>query len=365
MKDTDTLVNSITILNSLCTSVLTYRTLEIAIWLGIDTSKNPATKRRLRKIRNEMDFYKNPRSGIIVTVLGILLIAYVMQCILSISPILFAVIVVFAVVCNLWQFTMDLKKYRQLLPIPQTSNGRVRPAAQKRKETARKKIIVDIIVFVIIIITTIVSLIEVPNITSPSDSSPSAASSSVISSDAVSLDDTSGTAPREESTQIDDQSENPPAESANTQTVTEVTDMIFKGGKYTGEVIKYGDEQLPHGQGTAYYDDGSVYKGGWGYGKKHGECVYWSNKGWVFHGEFLANEKDTKGTHENWPDGHGAIGTYVGTVIDGKFEGEATFEYETGEKFEGVFSANEQWNGTFYDKDGSILYRVKDGKHVS
>ena len=53
---------------------------------------------------------------------------------------------------------------------------------------------------------------------------------------------------------------------------------------------------------------------------------------------------------------------YVGSWKKGKKNGQGTFTYPNGEKYEGEWKDGALWNGTGYDKNGSITYKYDDGR---
>ena len=100
--------------------------------------------------------------------------------------------------------------------------------------------------------------------------------------------------------------------------------------KYTGDV-KNGK---PDGQGTQTFPDGSKYVGEWIGGKPTGQ-----------------------GT-QTYYDGD----KYVGLFKDGKYHGQGTYTFSGGGKFVGEFKDDNRWNGIRYDINGSIIYKVANGK---
>ena len=100
--------------------------------------------------------------------------------------------------------------------------------------------------------------------------------------------------------------------------------------KYTGDV-KNGK---PDGQGTETFPDGSKYIGEWIGGKPTGQ-----------------------GT-QTYYDGD----KYVGLFKDGKYHGQGTYTFSYGGKFVGEFKDDNRWNGIRYDINGSIIYKVANGK---
>jgi len=59
-----------------------------------------------------------------------------------------------------------------------------------------------------------------------------------------------------------------------------------------------------------------------------------------------------------FPDGR----KYVGEWKNGRRDGQGTYTYDDGDMFEGEWKDGEQWNGTHYDKDGKILWKMVNGE---
>ena len=58
------------------------------------------------------------------------------------------------------------------------------------------------------------------------------------------------------------------------------------------------------------------------------------------------------------PDGR----KYVGKFKDGKFDGQGTFTWSDGGEYVGSWKNGTRWNGTFYDKNGNIIYKYVNGR---
>ena len=52
---------------------------------------------------------------------------------------------------------------------------------------------------------------------------------------------------------------------------------------------------------------------------------------------------------------------YVGRWKDDKRNGQGTFTWSDGEKYVGEWKDGRTWNGTKYDKNGNILYKIVNG----
>ena len=150
------------------------------------------------------------------------------------------------------------------------------------------------------------------------------------------------------------------------------------GSKYVGEWIN-GER---NGYGTLTSTNGTKYVGRWKDGKKNGQGIFTSSGGSRYVGEFLNDKRNGYGTFI-WPDGgkyegewkngvfHGQGKVfltdgekYEGEWKEGKKHGQGIYSFLDESKYEGEFFGNEPWNVTFYDKDGSIIWKMVNGKQV-
>jgi hypothetical protein len=99
--------------------------------------------------------------------------------------------------------------------------------------------------------------------------------------------------------------------------------------KYQGQV----ENGKPNGLGYLIYPDGEKYVGEWKNGKRNGQGTFTS------------------------PDGY----KYVGEYKDGKYNGQGTTTFRRGNKYVGEHKDGNIWNGTGYDKDGNITYKIVNG----
>ena len=53
---------------------------------------------------------------------------------------------------------------------------------------------------------------------------------------------------------------------------------------------------------------------------------------------------------------------YQGQVKDGKLNGLGFMTYPNGSKYLGSWKNGTRWNGTFYDKNGNIIYKYVNGR---
>ena len=104
-----------------------------------------------------------------------------------------------------------------------------------------------------------------------------------------------------------------------------------------------------------------------------GETLYrWETTSGVVWKGF--GDKDTnpkyKGDVENGkPNGFGFLiftngDKYVGEWKDGFPNGPGTETYPNGGKYVGSWKGGKMWNGTSYDKDGNITYKIVNGKTI-
>ncbi len=107
-------------------------------------------------------------------------------------------------------------------------------------------------------------------------------------------------------------------------------------GKYVGEFM----EGQKHGKGTHTFPGGSKYVGGWKNGKYNGEGEFTFGKG-------------------NWEGNK-----YVGGWKDNKKHGLGKYTWSGGEKYVGEYKDDKEWNGTYYEKDGTILGKMVNGEQV-
>ena len=55
---------------------------------------------------------------------------------------------------------------------------------------------------------------------------------------------------------------------------------------------------------------------------------------------------------------------YVGEFRDGRRHGQGTYTLPSGNKYVGEYKNGKEWNGTLYNKDGKILFKVVNGKKI-
>ena len=114
---------------------------------------------------------------------------------------------------------------------------------------------------------------------------------------------------------------------------------------------------LPNGQGTWTSPDGQKYVGEFKDGEFHGQGTLTLSDGRKYVGGWKDDKQNGQGTM-TFSDGD----KYVGKWKNGEMNGQGTYTWSDGDKYVGESKDNEMWNGTKYDKDGKIIYKVVNGK---
>ena len=104
------------------------------------------------------------------------------------------------------------------------------------------------------------------------------------------------------------------------------------GDKYVGEV----SDGVPHGHGTYIFSNGEKYIGEFKNQLKHGYGTY----------TFANGEK------------------YIGEWKDDLFNGQGTHIWTSGEKYIGEYKDGNQWNGVFYNADGTVRGTFSNGEWI-
>ena len=78
-----------------------------------------------------------------------------------------------------------------------------------------------------------------------------------------------------------------------------------------------------------------------------------------YDGEWKDSSPNGQGTF-TWSDGQ----KYVGEFKNGTPNGQGTLTPPDGSKYVGEFKDDKRWNGTRYDKNGNIQYKIVNGKRV-
>lgn len=135
----------------------------------------------------------------------------------------------------------------------------------------------------------------------------------------------------------------------------------INGNTYDGEWVN----GIQEGRGIMTYSNGDIYDGLWVDGKKNGpDGIYIWADGRTYTGPYKDDKRDGYGIYTGWTgyvSTYGWAGTYTGWQKDEMFDGKGVFEFDNGDKFEGYFSANIFWNGTYTRSDGSS-YTISNGK---
>lgn len=139
------------------------------------------------------------------------------------------------------------------------------------------------------------------------------------------------------------------------------------GAVHDGEVEGF----IPHGYGKSTYADGSWYEGGWdGWFQWVGAGVYRAPSNDLFTGTFTGFAKGDVivqyingdvyiGKIENFmPEGQGKCiypdrGVYKGGWSAGKWSGDGTYTFPTGERFVGVMTDQGSGDGVYFDRNNN------------
>ncbi len=135
----------------------------------------------------------------------------------------------------------------------------------------------------------------------------------------------------------------------------------------------YGDTKnnLPHGKGTATYDNGDKYIGSYKNGKMDGQGTYYFKSGSKYVGDWKNDKRTGKGTYY-FKNGD----KYVGDFKNGKKDGQGTYYVGNSghinncpecKKYVGGWSNDEKNGyGKCYDKNGKLLYegQFKNNKPI-
>ncbi len=127
------------------------------------------------------------------------------------------------------------------------------------------------------------------------------------------------------------------------------------GEKYIGE---WRDGKRD-GQGTNTYPSGDKYVGEYKDGKRDGQGTFTYPSGGNYEGEWKDGEYEGQGI-KTWSNGD----KYIGEFKDGEINGQGTYTYSSGSKEVGENKNGIIWNGTRYDKNGKIIYKVVSGKWI-
>lgn len=117
-------------------------------------------------------------------------------------------------------------------------------------------------------------------------------------------------------------------------------------GAYQGECVN----GKPDGMGQVIFNNGDRFAGGFKNGRINGNGTWTSgSSGNSYSGSWRNGKRDGVGTY-NWARSNQQ---YVGVWADDKRQGQGTLTWGNGNRFEGEFRDNQQYNGTLYSADGS------------
>ena len=108
------------------------------------------------------------------------------------------------------------------------------------------------------------------------------------------------------------------------------------------------ESKQPNGEGIMEYINGDIYDGERLNSQRHGNGIMIYAGGETYDGEWQ---------YIGWTafqTGHGGWrGNYYGTSVGDVFEGYGSFEFDNGDRFEGIFHNNEFWQGMYTYHDGT------------
>jgi hypothetical protein len=153
-----------------------------------------------------------------------------------------------------------------------------------------------------------------------------------------------------------------------------VTNRKYLHFTYTGNILENTTQHFPHGHGTAYYKNGSVYQGDFNFGKKHGYGLLTYEDGSTYEGCFLDNIRSGYAIYKCQC---GCV--YQGNYKDNRKSGEGTYIDPFENIFKGVFDNNSKngigsltyksdksklsgyWKNDTLDDSENIIYKTQDG----
>jgi len=95
-------------------------------------------------------------------------------------------------------------------------------------------------------------------------------------------------------------------------------------------------------------------------GKENGQVIFTTfHDGGKYVGEWKNGKQNGQGT-ETIPN----VGKYVGEWRNGKTNGQGTLTFPDGSMYVGELKDDKRWNGTIYDKNGNIKYKLVNGKRI-
>ena len=117
-------------------------------------------------------------------------------------------------------------------------------------------------------------------------------------------------------------------------------------GAYQGQCVN----GKPDGMGQVVFNNGDRFAGNFKNGRIDGSGTWTSgSSGNSYSGSWRDGKREGVGTY-NWARSNQQ---YVGSWADDKRQGQGTLTWGNGNRFEGEFRNNQQYNGTLYSADGT------------
>jgi hypothetical protein len=118
-------------------------------------------------------------------------------------------------------------------------------------------------------------------------------------------------------------------------------------GSYQGQC----QNGRPDGSGEVTFSNGDRFRGEFRNGRIDGQGTWTSGtSGNMYTGSWRNGKRAGEGTY-SWSRG---TQQYVGEWVDDKRQGRGTFTWANGDRFEGEFRNNQQYNGTYYTAGGKV-----------
>lgn len=117
-------------------------------------------------------------------------------------------------------------------------------------------------------------------------------------------------------------------------------------GTYQGQCVN----GRPHGSGEVMFVNGDRFKGSFKDGRIDGKGFWVSgSSGNTYSGNWRDGRREGSGTY-HWVQ---SSQQYVGEWVDDKRNGQGTLTWANGDRFEGEFRDNRQYNGTYFTSNGA------------
>ena len=148
--------------------------------------------------------------------------------------------------------------------------------------------------------------------------------------------------------------------------------ILYRWETNLGTVWKsFGDENLqlkyegnikngkPFGQGIFSFPSGKKIIGEFKDGiNGMGSLITLGGSKYV--GEFKNGKRTGKGVYTFFSDRY----KYIGEFVNGKFHGNGTMLFSNGNKYTGEWRRNKIWNGKYYNNNGKLIGKFKEGNLV-